>query len=140
MRRLLLSSLIAVAITGTGCGFHAQPLVAGSAAGGAVGAGTGAIIGAAIANGDIAASALLGGAIGIPIGLAIGAIYDMSSQKTLKEQKQEIIQANQTEIVARQRELDTLREQLRTEETGLEVTSATPAYIYDGHRYGNRER
>lgn len=140
MRRILVSSVLAVSVGVSGCGFHAEPLVAGGVGGGAIGAGTGALIGAAIANGDIAASALLGGAIGIPVGLAVAALYDMHSEKTLKEEKQEIIDANNQEILTRQRELDSMREQLRTEGSGLSVSGASRAYIYDGHTYGNRER
>ncbi len=140
MRQVTTTGLLSLALFVNGCGFHAEPLAAGGLAGGAVGAGTGAIIGAVIANGDVAASALLGGAIGIPVGLAIGAIYDLSSERTLKEKKMEVIEANNIEIAARQRELDLMREQLRTEETGLRLTDETRAYIYNGHTYGNRNR
>jgi hypothetical protein len=140
MRRAILSSLLAGSVLTSGCGFHAEPLLIGSVGGAAAGAGTGAIIGAVIANGDIAASALLGGAIGIPVGLAIAALIDMNSERTVREIKADEIEANQREIFARQREIDALREKLRLDETGLGVSDETRAYIYDGHTYGNSRR
>ncbi len=140
MLRPLTSGILASAVLLSGCGFHSEPLAVGGLAGSAVGAGTGAIIGATIANGDIAASALLGGAVGIPIGIAIGMIYDMSSQQTVQEQQAELIKGNQIEITTRQREIEALRDQIRTDGPSGNPSEGRRRYQYNGHTYGNYYR
>ena len=140
MLRPLTSGILASAVLLTGCGFHSEPLAAGGLVGSAVGAGTGAIIGASIANGDVAASALLGGAVGIPIGIAIGMIIDMSSEQTIQEQQLEVIQSNQVEISTRQREIEALRDQIRTDGPTGNPSEGRRRYQYNGHTYGNYYR
>jgi hypothetical protein len=137
MKRLTLSALLSIVVLSTGCGFHAAPLAEGAAGGTAVGAGTGAIIGAVIANGDIGASALLGGAIGLPVGLAAAALYDYNSERTLKEIKIGDINRNQREIMARQREIDSLREELREEGPTGNPDESQKEYRYMGPSLGN---
>ena len=125
----------------SGCSsFHAAPLAVGTVGGAAAGAGTGAIVGTLIANGDVAASALLGGAIGIPVGLAIGAIYDYNSEPSVQERNRAEIEANQEEIFARQRELDSLREDLRDETPGENPADSNREYHYNGPTLGNYYR
>lgn len=52
---------LSLAVASTGCSsFHSETLATGAVGGAAAGAGTGALVGALIANGDVAASALLG--------------------------------------------------------------------------------
>jgi hypothetical protein len=142
--RRLLCALLASGIVATslpGCStFHAEPLAIGTVGGAAAGAGTGALIGAVIANGDVAASALLGGAIGIPVGLALGALYDYNSEPSVQERKEAEIRANQDEIFARQRELDALREELRNDSPGQNPSDAERHYHYNGPTYGNYYR
>ncbi len=125
----------------SGCStFHAEPLAIGTLGGAAAGAGTGALVGTLIANGDVAASALLGGAIGIPVGLALGALYDYHSEPSVQERREIEIRANQEEIFARQRELDALREELRNDSPGQNPPDAERHYHYNGPTYGNYYR
>jgi hypothetical protein len=88
----------------------------------------------------VAASALLGGAIGIPAGIAIAAIYDYNSEQSVRERKQARIAENQEELFARQREIDTLREKVRTEGRNGTPAEELREYRYDGHTYGNYYR
>jgi hypothetical protein len=90
-----------------------------------------------IANGDVAASALLGGAIGIPAGLAIAAIYDYNSELSVKERQQKLIMENQEELFARQREIDLLREKVRNEGPHGDPAESFRDYQYNGPTYGN---
>ena len=140
MSRSLLTSLFCTAVLSSGCGYHAAPLAVGSLGGAAVGAGTGAIIGSVISNGDIAASALLGTAIGLPVGLAAGMIYDYYSEETLREIKIEDIKNNQKEIVARQREIDVLREEIKSDIPDGNPPSGRQEYRYMGSSLGNPYR
>lgn len=142
-QKVLSLAIITGVLTGSlsGCSsFHAAPLAIGSVGGAAAGAGTGALIGTVIANGDVAASALLGGAVGIPIGLALGALYDYNSEKSVSERKRVEINANQDEIFARQRQLDTLREQLRNDTPGYSPPDSERQYHYNGASFGNYYR
>jgi H+/gluconate symporter-like permease len=105
-----------------------------------VGAGTGAIIGSVISGGDIGASALLGGAIGLPVGLAAGMIYDYYSEKTIREIKIEDIKNNQREILARQREIDALREEIKSDIPDGNPPTDRQQYRYVGPSLGNPYR
>ena len=140
MSRTLLSALFCTAVLSSGCGYHAAPLAVGSVGGAAVGAGTGAIIGSVISGGDVAASALLGGAIGLPVGLAAGMIYDYYSQDTIREIKIEDIKNNQREILARQREIDSLREEIKSDIPDGNPPSDRQEYRYMGPSLGNPYR
>lgn len=140
MSRSLLTLIFGVSLAVGGCGFHAKPLAIGAVGGGLAGAGTGAIVGAVIANGDVAASALLGGAIGIPAGLAIAAIYDYHSEVSVKERQQQLIMENQEELFARQREIDLLREKIRNEGPHGDPAEGLRDYQYNGPTYGNYYR
>ena len=140
MKRLTLSALCTTVVLFSGCGFHAAPLATGAVGGTALGAGTGAIIGAVIANGDVGASALLGGAIGLPVGLAAAAIYDYNSERTLKEIKIDDINRNQREIMARQREIDAMREEIREEGPAGNPDEFRKEYRYMGPSLGNPYR
>jgi phage tail tape-measure protein len=144
MNKSILSVLVfCIAILSSGCSssvFHAKPLAYGAGGGAVAGAGTGAIVGALIANGDIAASAMLGGAIGIPVGLAIGMAYDYYSDQTLSEKNAVEIQKNQIEIYKRQRELDNLREQIRNDGPTGNPSESDRYYHYNGNTYGNYYR
>lgn len=119
---------------------HAAPLATGAVGGSALGAGTGAIIGAVIANGDIASSALLGGAIGLPVGLAIAAAYDYNSERTIQEAKDSDIRRNQRELMARQRYIDELREELRSDAPSGNPAEERQEYRYMGPSLGNPYR
>ena len=140
MKRSLLSALFCTAVLSSGCSLHTTPMAVGGLGGAAVGAGTGAIIGSVIANGDIAASALLGGAIGLPVGLAAAAIYDYNSEQTLQEIKIEDIKRNQREILARQREIDSLREEVRGDSPTGNPLESRREYRYLGASLGNPYR
>jgi len=140
MSRYLLSAFFCTAVLSTGCGYHATPLLVGSAGGAAVGAGTGAIIGSVISGGDVAASALLGGAIGLPVGLAAGMIYDYHSEKTLREIKIGDIKNNQREILARQREIEALREEVQGDLPQGNPVESRREYRYMGPSLGNPYR
>jgi hypothetical protein len=140
MSRTLLSALFCTAVLSSGCGYHATPLLVGSAGGAAVGAGTGAIIGSAISGGDVAASALLGGAIGLPVGLAAGMIYDYYSTKTITEIKINDIKNNQREMLAREREIDRLREEIQGDIPTGNPDESRREYRYMGPSLGNPYR
>ena len=144
MHRILSSfCLLFVVTVSSGCSdttIHAKPLAIGAVSGAAAGAGTGAIVGAIIANGDVAASALLGGAVGIPVGLALGALYDYHSTENVAQRKQKEIDQNQKEIFSRQRELDDLREQIRNDSPSGNPAESDRYYHYNGNSYGNYYR
>lgn len=140
MSKSLLSAVFCTVVLSSGCGYHATPLLVGSAGGAAVGAGTGAIIGSAISGGDVAASALLGGAIGLPVGLAAGMIYDHYSAKTLSEIQITDIKNNQKEILARQREIDSLREEIQADLPQGDPAEDRREYRYIGPSLGNPYR
>ena len=140
MSKTVLSALFCTAVLSSGCGFHSTPLAVGTVGGSAVGAGTGAIIGAVIANGDVAASALLGGAIGLPVGLAAAMIYDYHSSHTKEEIQIAQIQVNQRAILDRQRELEALRESLQSDPPRGNPMEERKEYIYRGPSLGNPYR
>ena len=140
MSRTILSALFCTAVLSSGCGYHATPLLVGSAGGAAVGAGTGAIIGSAISGGDVAASALLGGAIGLPVGLAAGMIYDHYSGRSTTERQINEIKDNQREILARQREIDSMREELQGDIPQGNPSESRREYRYVGPSLGNPYR
>lgn len=140
MSKKLFSALLCTTVLGSGCGFHATPLAVGTAGGAAVGAGTGAIIGTVIANGDVAASALLGGAIGLPVGLAAAMIYDYHSSQTKEEIQIAQIHLNQRAIMDRQREIDAIRESLRSDAPQGQPMESRKEYLYRGPSFGNPYR
>jgi hypothetical protein len=142
-RKVILTLALAGVLSSSlsGCSvFQAAPVAAGGVSGAAVGAGTGALVGTLIANGDVAASALLGGAIGIPVGLALGAVYHYNSEPSVRERKSVEINANQDEIYSRQRELDALREDLRNDTPQHNPPDPERHYHYNGPTYGNYYR
>jgi hypothetical protein len=143
LKQILLTSALMGLLSSSlvGCSaFQAAPIASGGVAGAAVGAGTGALVGTLIANGDVAASALLGGAIGIPVGLALGAMYHYNSEPSVRERKMVEIENNQDEIFSRQRELDALREDLRSDTPQTNPPDFERHYHYNGHTYGNYYR
>lgn len=140
MRALLVPLLLLSSVFSAGCGFHAAPIAAGGAIGTGVGAGTGAIIGSVIANGDVAASALLGGAIGLPVGLVAGGIYDYYSTESVRERKLKEIDANQKEIFSRQRQIDRMRDNLRNDGPSDSPPEELEEYQYNGATLGNYYR
>ena len=140
MSRSLVTLILGASLLVGGCGFHTKPLTIGGVSGGLAGAGTGAIVGAVIANGDVAASALLGGAVGIPVGIAIAAIYDYNSEQSVRERKKAAIAENQEELFARQREIDVLRDKVRGDGIVGNPSEELKDYRYNGHTYGNYYR
>lgn len=140
MFRSLLITLFCTAVLSSGCGYNVAPLAVGSVGGAAVGAGTGAIIGSVVSGGDVGASALLGTAIGLPVGLAAGMIYDYYSEDTIREIKIEDIKSNQKEILARQREIDALREEIKSDIPDGNPSSDRQEYRYMGPSLGNPYR
>ena len=107
-----------------------------------VGAGTGAIIGAVIANGDVGASAALGAAIGVPAGIVLTALYystvDASYEREdlrLKEQVEE----NQQRIFEQDRELESLRAQIK-DSGPRDLDDSRRRHIFNGPTRGNYYR
>lgn len=140
MSRTFLSVVALVSILTSGCSAHTDSLAWGGLGGAAAGAGTGAIVGSVIANGDVAASALLGGALGIPVGIALGAIIYNNSQGGVRERKVEQINKNNAELFARQRELDSLREQIRNDGPSGNPSEHLREHQYNGDTLGNYYR
>ena len=140
MKGVIAACGLAVGLLVSGCGFHAKPLAIGAVGGGAAGAATGAIVGAVIANGDVAASALLGGAIGIPAGLVVAAIYDYNSERSVRERKDALIMENQAELFARQREIEALRERVRDEGRESNPPAEYRDYQFTGPTLGSYYR
>ena len=132
---------LSLAVASTGCSsFHSETLATGAVGGAAAGAGTGAIIGALIANGDVAASALLGGAVGIPVGLAIAAAYDYNSEPSVRERNAIKLERNQRELYQRQKELDQLRNEITNDGMPNDAWHYEADYDYNGHTLGNYYR
>jgi hypothetical protein len=138
-RSLALSLIVAVS-TSACSSSYTTPVAVGGLGGAALGAGTGALVGTVIANGDVAASALMGGAIGLPVGLAVGAIYHYNSEEKVAERKGEVIKRNQEEIFARQRELESLRDELKNESFAGNPAEANRQYHFSGETLGNYYR
>jgi hypothetical protein len=82
----------------------------------------------------------MGGAIGLPVGLAVGAIYHYNSEEKVAERKGEVIKRNQEEIFARQRELESLREELNNESSVGDPSEADRQYHFNGETLGNYYR
>ncbi|MDC0357729.1 hypothetical protein OAO01_02860 [Oligoflexia bacterium] len=141
-RFFLIISLIVV--TGCSAGQEVSPVTqasfVGGTAGGIVGAGTGGLIGAMIANGDIAASAMLGGAIGIPAGILIGAMYARSVQEDELDHNDTLIRTNQKEITQREQELEGLKQRLRDDAYTIELDEDLHEELYTGPSHGNYYR
>ncbi len=143
MRKCILSLVLGIscAASFSACSsFHSAPPLYGAVGGAAVGAGTGALIGTVIANGDVAASALLGGAVGIPVGIALAVLYDYNSEPSVQERNDVVIQQNQQEIFSRQRELDALREELRNDTPSYNPSEQDRYYHHSGETFGNYYR
>lgn len=88
----------------------------------------------------MAASALLGGAIGLPVGLAAGMIYDHYSKRSATELQVDEIKNNQREILARQREIDAMREELQGDIPLGNPSDSRLEYRYMGPSLGNPYR
>ena len=128
--------IILATLVVSGCSLHTAPVAGTGALGAGIGAGTGALIGAAISNGDVASSALLGTAIGLPVGLAIGVYRDYNSLESVRERRFSEIEERQDEIYARQKELDSLRDQIRDDGPDGLPTEENREYMYDGATLG----
>lgn len=126
------------------CSAFEDPYVVSGATGGlvgaGVGAGTGAIVGSVIANGDVAGSALLGGAIGIPVGIVAGVAYRSYTEKSELEKNNDIIRANYDYIVARQYEIDALREDLIDDSHRIRPNQQLRDEVYTGATIGEYNR
>ena len=134
--RSVLTIVLAVLITGCAVSPKDQAATTGALIGTAAGAGTGALIGASISNGDIAMSALLGGAIGLPVGaLTAYYFYDQSERDELQE-NQSLIDRNQSQIIAEEENLNTMRNRVERESKGIELDPSRFDYIYNGPTIG----
>lgn len=112
----------------------------GGAYGALAGAATGTAIGAAISNGDIAASALLGAGVGIPVGIIAALIIKNSQDGSILAANNEIIRNNQYRIGETQRQIESERESLLAETSGMESDPSRRGYQYLGPSVGNRYR
>ncbi len=139
--RLLFLSLL---LTFTGCGSMYSPYVQSGALGGlvgaGVGAGTGALVGSAIANGDVAMSALVGGAIGLPVGILAGVAWRAQMEKSELQKNDDIIRANYQYIMARQMEIDRLRESLTEDSFKILPDKSLRSDIFTGSTIGTYNR
>lgn len=105
-----------------------------------VGVGAGALVGTLLSRGDVAASALLGGAVGLPVGLLIGYYAQKEADEKSENKKVDRYMNNQRGIVEREREIDSIRDEvLRDSPTG-EPDDAGTARIYKGRVLGNPNR
>jgi hypothetical protein len=105
-----------------------------------VGIGTGALVGTVISRGDVVASAILGGAIGLPIGLAIGYHLQQTEEQAGEKNKVNQYMHNQRGIVEREREIESLREDVMKDSPDGEPDDADAIYIYKGTTLGNPAR
>lgn len=130
--------LILLGMIGTlgGCGLSNPTLWETSLAGGAVGAGTGAIVGSIIPDGNIAASAGLGALIGVPAGLAIGQYYVQHLEEQKLAQEKQAIRDRQVEIFNNERELESLRNEIRGESV-VELDRDRRNVQFDGETLGS---
>lgn len=111
----------------------------GGVVGAASGAGIGAAVGAIISNGDIGASALLGGGIGLAAGIAVGVIAHQYAMSNNVEDYANQIRANQAEIAAKQRQIDSYRGRV-LEDSRIDIDTTRSQYIYSGQKLGNAYR
>ena len=105
----------------------------------AVGVGTGALVGMVISRGDVVASALLGGAIGLPVGLAIGYHLQEREHRIEKEKVNRYLD-NQHIIMQREKEIESLRDEVMRDSPSGEPDDADAIYIYKGATLGNPRR
>lgn len=128
----------------TGCATFYDPYFESGAVGGLVGAGVGAgggaLVGSAIANGDVAMSALLGGAVGLPLGILAGVAYRSHQEKSELEKNDEIIRTNYEYIMARQMEIDRLHEALTEDSFRILPNKELRSEIYTGSTIGTYNR
>lgn len=126
------------------CSVFHDPYVAAGTAGGAVGsglgAGMGAVIGSTMANGDIAASALVGGAVGLPLGILAGVGYRSYIEHKQISDNDDVIQENFKYITARQIEIERLREQLIEDSLKISPDKSLQSDIYTGPTIGTYNR
>ena len=133
----LISILSACAPAGTNV---YQDSAVGGLGGAAVGATTGAAIGAMIKNGAVGKSALLGTAIGAPVGVLAGAAYSSYSENAEISNNNKLIQERQADIVANEKDLESLREDIREDSSNVRPAFERREHIYSGPSLGNRNR
>lgn len=123
------------------CSPSQERIVEDSAIGGTAGAGlgavTGALIGNAIANGDVAASAMLGAAIGAPVGIVLGAYYAGAQEEMEIWQNDQAIQANERYLRNSQKEIDSLRQDLKQDMSRINLDKRRRQYQFNGQTLGN---
>lgn len=107
---------------------------------GGVGAVSGALIGHAIANGDVAASAMLGTAIGAPIGILLGAYYAGADEELVMWQNDRIIEENERYLARNRYQLEARRQDLIEEMGSIRLDPARRTYRFYGQTLGNPYR
>lgn len=132
-RKVILLGLIS---TLGGCALSNPTLWETGLAGGAAGAGTGAIVGSIIQDGNIAASAGLGALIGVPAGLALGQYYVQHLEEQKLAQEKQAIRDRQLEIFNNERELENLRNEIRSESV-VELDRDRRNVQFDGETLGS---
>jgi len=119
-----------------GCALSNPTLWEAGLAGGAAGAGTGALVGSIIEDGNIVASAGLGALIGVPAGLAIGQYYVQHLEEQKLAQERQAIRDRQLEIFNNERELENLRNEIRSESV-VELDRDRRNAQFDGETLGS---
>ena len=140
LKKILLSFAIVSLTACSSASPKTKAVVASGVTGSAIGAGTGAIIGAAIANGDIAASALLGAGIGLPLGIAAGVAYADYLEGQEIQEGNGVIEANRDTIIQNQKNIDSLRLETDIESRTIDIDQSDSEYLYRGPSLPNRYR
>jgi hypothetical protein len=140
----LKSLVLGLMLATTGCGMFADPYVADGTIGGLSGAGLGAGAGALVAmgmeNGDIANSSLVGAAVGLPVGILLGVAYRSHIEQKILDENNEKIRQNYQYIMARQQEIEQVREDIREESFAIEPDRSLKSHIYTGATIGMYNR
>ncbi len=138
LKRLFIGAVALTVLSGCAAREVSNPVYWG-ATGTAVGAGTGALIGSIIANGDVAASAMLGGGIGVGAGILIGYMID-EWEREQKAQMLAEVRRNDEIISQRQREIQELRTRVDEEAERGDPDVSRREWIYDGPTIGQYYR
>lgn len=100
------------------------------------GAGIGAAIGSYIQNGDVANNALLGAGVSLAVGVVGTYVHEKTKVHNQMVDNDQRIELNRKEILARQKELDSLRENAIAESRAIDFDESKTGKVYDGATLG----
>lgn len=104
--------------------------------GGLAGATAGGLTGAVIANGDVAASALLGAGIGVPAGILMGMAYQWYFVERVYERNKDVLEENEMTLARNRAIIEEYRKELMAEADNFQPDPEKKEYLYSGPSLG----